>query len=250
MSLARPIHGALESMNHRLNLYSVAALTAGVSLLALAKPAEGSVVVTKTNISLTNGGQASIDINKDGTNDFFLSVGAGGYDHSFYATFAVTPLAGGKVTGGNSRGVLGPYASALAKGANVGPSAHFSSSVGRERIIVERTAGFVSGSSGHSSYGKWGNVSNRYLGVKFLIKGQTHYGWIRLSVQWTHGLTATITAYAYETVANKKIGGGNAPDAPVSTDASVVPLGNSKRKGPSIGLLALGSDGLAAWRRE
>ena len=45
-------------------------------------------------------------------------------------------LGGGKVMGGN-RGMLGPYASALAKGANIGPSAHFSSSAARQQIILE-----------------------------------------------------------------------------------------------------------------
>ncbi len=236
-------------INHRLNLYTLAAVTAGVGAIALAQPAEGKVIVTHSNISLTDFKSAPIDLNKDGVNDFLFAISAGGYDHSFYGTLIAKPLTGGKVVAG-TRGPLGPYASALVNGANIGPSDHFSSSVVRERVIIERTAGFVSGSSGHSSYGKWSHVSNHYVGVSFLINGATHYGWVRLSVGWNHGLTATITEYAYETIANRKIGAGSttgsAEVAAVSTSDHRIPTVN----GPSLGMLALGSDGLALWKRD
>src|SRR5579862_9910203 len=124
---------AFKNIHQHLNLYSAAAMAAGVSVLALAHPAEGSVVVTKTNITVGFGSQVSIDINKDGINDFTIAGEGANYDHSFYATFAIRPLTGGKVVGGK-RGPLGPYASALVKGANIGPSAHFSSSVARSQI--------------------------------------------------------------------------------------------------------------------
>jgi hypothetical protein len=62
----------------------------------------------------------------------------------------------------------------------------------------------------YSTYGKrsvngqWVNVANRYLGLKFLIKGKIHYGWARLSVKVQgHAITATLTGYAYETIPNK-----------------------------------------------
>jgi hypothetical protein len=246
----RSANQAVENIHQHLNLYSAAAMAAGVSMLALAQPAEGSVVVTKTNVTLGRYSSIAIDLNKDGTNDFELSITGGGYDHSFYRTFVAKPLAGGKVEGGRSRGSLGPYASALAKGADIGPSAHFSSSMAREQLIVERTAGFESGVSGHSSYGKWGKVSNHYLGVKFLIKGATHYGWIRMTTTWNYGLTATITEYAYETIANKKIGAGSTTDATV--EARTVSAGKDfgAVKAPSLGMLASGERGLALWRRD
>ena len=61
--------------------------------------------------------------------------------------------------------------------------------------------------------GPWANdgngVKNRYLGLKFAIKGKTHYGWARLNVSMTGPLqvniTATLTGYAYETIPNKPI---------------------------------------------
>ena len=139
-----------EIIDQRLSLYSTAALAAGVGMLALAQSMEGKVVVTPANISLSRFQSVSIDFNKDGINDFIFAVSAGGYDHSFYGTLVAKPLTGGKVLAG-TRGAIGPYASALVQGANIGPSAHFSSSVARQRIMIERTAGFASGSTGHTS---------------------------------------------------------------------------------------------------
>jgi len=56
-------------------------------------------------------------------------------------------------------------------------------------------------------WGSWINVKNRYLGVKFKIEGEAHYGWARLSVkvQEPFTITATLTGYAYETIPNKPI---------------------------------------------
>ena len=238
-----------QTINHHLNLYSLGAAAAGVSMLALAQPAEGEVVVTKTNIHINFGDQASIDLNNDGINDFTLAAQGANYDHSFYGTLAAVPLNGGKVVGGN-RGALGPYASALVKGANIGPSAHFSSSMARQQITVERFLGFSTASPFITYYGKWQPGSgNHYLGVKFLIKGATHYGWIRLSVGTSSELGSTITEYAYETVADKKIGAGDSADGSVTATETHAQESAPKLTGPSIGMLALGADGLALWRR-
>ena len=235
------------------------AVTTGVSLLALAPLAEGSIVVTPTSINVVNGTPAFIDMNNDGISDFEFSVARGGYDHSFYNTLAVIPLTGGKPVGG-ARGPLGPYGSALVKGANIGPTAHFSSSVARGQVTLERTNGSVSGSSRYQAYGQWGvNNTSHYLGVKFLINGVTHYGWIKLS---TGRNSAFITEYAYETLANKAIGAGNtaaaeqahslgvqAPSSHVQATSSRVETNDAKPSGPSLGMLAAGTDGLSLWRR-
>jgi hypothetical protein len=245
-----------ESIDHSLKLYSIAALAAGVSILALAPPAEGSVIVTNTNIPINPGASAAIDLNNDGINDFGLAVAVGGYDHSFYTTFAITPLTGGKVVGG-ARGSLGPYASALVSGANIGASEHFSSSVGRGQVTIERSNGAQSGPTvlTYKLYGKWGALgSSQYLGVKFLIKGVTHYGWVRLTVSRSEvfsgatRISGTITEYAYETVANKKIGAGATTDTDESA-ATQIQEGGPTPSGPSLGMLALGANGLTLWRQ-
>ena len=57
------------------------------------------------------------------------------------------------------------------------------------------------------SVGPWNNVKNRYLGLKFQIKGKIHYGWARLNVTGSGlgTIVATMTGYAYETIPNKAI---------------------------------------------
>ena len=96
-------------------------------------------------------------------------------------------------------------------------------------------------------YGNWGNASYKYLGVRFLISGETHYGWIQMSTDTVNGMTATIEAYAYEVQANKKITIGSTADAELRTAPEATKVTNSR--GPSLGMLALGSDGLNMWRR-
>jgi hypothetical protein len=242
-----------EGRDRYLNLYSIAA---GVSILALAQPAEASVVVTNTNIAINPGNSVTVDLNNDGAKDFAFAVAVGGYDHSFYATLAITPLTGGKVVGG-ARGALGPYVSALASGASIGGAAHFSSSAVRGQVTVEHSNGGESGpTSTYKAYGKWTPGTSSYIGVRFLINGTIHYGWIRLTVSRTIvfsgalRVSGTITEYAYETVANKKIGAGATTDVASRSSAH----GNQSKAlaslGPSLGMLAIGSEGLPLWRRE
>jgi hypothetical protein len=34
----------------------------------------------------------------------------------------------------------------------------------------------------YRTWGSWKDVTNRYLGLKLVIKGKIHYGWAQLSV--------------------------------------------------------------------
>jgi hypothetical protein len=60
--------------------------------------------------------------------------------------------------------------------------------------------------SGFTSGGQWYNVKHHYLGLRFRIKGELHYGWARLSVIDKYPrYYAVLTGYAYETIPNKAI---------------------------------------------
>jgi hypothetical protein len=89
--------------------------------------------------------------------------------------------------------------------------------------------------------------------LKFKIKGKTHYGWARLSVQVTQAsITATLTGYAYETITNKAIRAGKTKGA---NEAAVEPLASALRgistpKPSTLGLLAMGSPALSMRRRR
>jgi hypothetical protein len=83
--------------------------------------------------------------------------------------------------------------------------------------------GFVGATDGEPPdyFGPWapqgGNVKNHYVGLKFVINGETHYGWARFNVQVRQPLKgsvqAILTGYAYETVANAPIVAGKTSGA-------------------------------------
>jgi hypothetical protein len=239
-------------MDRRMAAYAAAAMAAGVGALALAQPAEGEVVITRKKIPIPVSNYyfpppkpVYISLNNNGINDFSFSLYSFAY-HQTTNILTVRPLEGGALQGKDGAGVNGFsrfYASELKRGAKIGPSAQFSSN--GFGAAVEREIKWVNSSSVSFSrqYGNWGgNPSNTYLGVKFLISGETHYGWVRLTVATgAHEMAATITAYAYETEANKRILAGT----PENGEAAVVIDENQK---PSLGALAAGADGLPRWR--
>jgi hypothetical protein len=76
-----------------------------------------------------------------------------------------------------------------------------------------------------------------------VINGTTHYGWAHVTV---HNGNAVLNAYAYETVPNTPIATGKT-SGPVVAELGMEPL--SSGQPATLGLLAQGSRGLAAWRR-
>lgn len=247
MSREAPAENSMlaRAFDQSMKLYSLAAMTAGVSVLALAQPAAGEVIVTKKTIPIPisvdgNGPTVKISLTNNGVNDFSFSLYSFNY-HGIDRELRIRPLEGGAVVA-PSRFVL-----PLVRGAKIGPSAQFNASFSD---LVERSV--VSSGNG-SSYiktfqGHWGrNPSNRYVGVRFLINGETHYGWARLTVTTAphKALSATITAYAYETIANKKIQAGVSENNSANEAQARTQVGT-----PTLGMLALGAEGIEIWRRE
>ena len=62
-------------------------------------------------------------------------------------------------------------------------------------------------------FGPWQNIDHKYLGVKFDISGQTHYGWVSLSATPTTKVAqiVKIHSYAYETTPEAPIIAGFIP---------------------------------------
>ncbi len=247
-----------NNLNRQAALYSIAAAAAGVSLLAIAQPAAGEVVVTKKtiHIPLAHNGVAEpvkISIANNGIDNFQLTLSSTSL--GIYRFL----LAGGSSLQDGLRVGTGPafnvYLGALRRGARIGPS---NASSQFNEGIVEETVG--NGPSNRIFFGSWkGSPENRYLGVRFPINGQTHYGWIRLTVTTnpdphTPVMSATITGWAYESAPNKAIAAGTAAIAGSAPEkrAAEVQASNSIRKqgGASLGMLAAGADGLTLWRRE
>ncbi len=189
--------------------YATLAGAASIAAVSLAVPAEAKVVVTKANIPITSQVTVPIDLNHDGVNDVIFSWGSWGHGKAINAEPQGSNGAAGYFAK-NGRAC----ASALKEYVRVGANKQFvNSQHGDIMFQINDSSGYV------SSTGQWYSVRGRYVGVKFSIKGKTHYGWVRLNVSGKGhgGFDATITGYAYETVANRPIVAGKAKGPDVIT---------------------------------
>jgi hypothetical protein len=135
----------------------------------------------------------------------------------------------------------GHYASALVAGKTIGGKAAFPG-------VSRMATGAFSGTNQYG--GPWLNVTNRYLGFKFVIKGKIHYGWARLNVHWKSPQKAILTGYAYETIPNKAIIAGATKEANDENQPADVSFKTNAPEPATVGMLALGAPGLSIWRRK
>jgi len=210
------------SLDHQLNLYAVAAGAAGVGVLALAQPAEGKVVYTKAHTVIQRGDSFHLDLNHDKIVDFTVAnfVSCTALICGYF--LQVQPTRGNSEIGYAQR--FFTYASALRQGFRIDPNRDFKT-LSADMVIQ----------MSQLTAGPWVNATDRYLGLKFQIDEEAHYGWARLSVRVKGStISATLTGYAYETVANKPIVTGNTNEAGTTENKLA---GHS-----SLGTLALGRE--------
>jgi hypothetical protein len=221
------------STDRRLTSYALAASAAGVGVLALTMPAEGRIIYTPTHHVITHGGSFNLDLNHDGVIDFTLR---GRYFTRSMSTFisvlSAIPAAGNGADGwtavqhGLSSTQVQHYAFALKAGAKIGGAQYF---------VGQQIASVIAGPGGYYYDGSWVNVKNRYLGLQFKIKGATHYGWARLSVRVQKlRVTAILTGYAYETVANKSVVVGQTEPNPTADAPSLGGLARGWSEVPGV----------------
>ncbi len=221
-----------KALEKNLAAYIAAASAAGVGMLALAQPAEAKIVYTPAHTLIkVNGGPVELDLNHDGTNDFDFRNSASSSNHTFRLSYLTVEPA--RYQDGNQIfQSAGDYEAALPKGVKVGSDNLFSSS------FVFGMAWRKCTSSNCHSAGPWLKVKQAYLGFKFVISGNIHYGWARIKMGGL-GRNDTITGYAYETIANKSIVTGKTHGPDVIT---VEPA--------TIGHLARGAGAIPTLRRK
>ena len=250
-----------------LSAYAVAA-AAGVSVIALAPLAQAKIVYTPAHIQIPlNGGDVFLDLNHDGISDFSFANSSVNLKYG-HALWLLLRAAGNgqshEIWGQGSFYVSSPrqgnytFASALRAGSKVGRSkSHFQD---KQPWLM------AYGGSSHSSrsFGQWQFTKHRYLGLKFMIGSEIHYGWARFSVTLpgpdpTHpwGIYALLTGYAYETIPNKPIITGKTKGADVVVmPPDVRAATENKREAstsffpPTLGRLAQGASGISAWRKS
>jgi hypothetical protein len=228
-----------DFLSRQLNTYAQAACAAGVSVLALTAASEAEIVYTKTHQVTQIGDPLYIDLNHDGIIDFQLRtdfyIGTSGTDISLSAWGyhnANNLVAGVRYS---RSGYFLSAASALPAGARIGPKGNFALDF---PVMAEEHFDRVGTS--YSDLGLWvgkgKGLKDRYLGFKFVIDGEVHYGWARVSVNLDHkreygDVSATLTGYAYETIPNKSITAGQTTGSDVITVES-----------ESLGRLAVGKE--------
>jgi hypothetical protein len=248
-----------------LSAYACAAAAAGVSLLATTNSAEAKIVYTPANVTIpVNGSPVLLDLNHDGIADFVfwnLKEGSTGSnrDSMLYVGCAPVPVSnynstcryrGNEIWGKGF--VYQRFASALDPGFSVrpdksffqqGPKLHYLPAFGPVALMANLRAfySYLGPLVGSFTSGQWLYTKHRYLGLRFMIGGQVHYGWARLAVtrEGSTGFQATLTGYAYETIPDKPIISGKTKGEDVVTLAPA-----------SLGRLAQGAAGISAWRMK
>ena len=230
-------------------MYALAASAAGISFLALSQTAEGEIVYTPAHRVIPPHHSYNIDLNHDGITDFKIANSVSACTDFCFFELRQWPADGNRAVGYFvGSGTHYPADSALRAGVSIGPRSPFKK--GTAEMAVARSNVYTSNKT--IVYGPWANVKDRYLGIKFQIKGNTHYGWVRLNVETSKTtITATLTGYAYESIPNKPIvagktaGPGNAGVEEPNASLNAPTSGRA-----TLGLLAMGSPGLSIWRRE
>jgi hypothetical protein len=244
---ARPTPQLSASLHQRVNAYAVAASATGMAALALAQPAWAKIVYTPTNIRIVqNGGLISFDLNHDGISDFGLSNKYVSTSQGFAFLGVKQHQQANEIWQVRNQGRV--CAGALAAGRKIGPKGNFHNDP--KAGLPMAFANFEG-----TYYGPWLKVKQAYLGLRFVIKGKTHFGWARVKLTSTGRLSieAALTGYAYETIPNKAIIAGKTKgptEAKVTEQPNPTSLAVPTPEPATLGMLALGSPKLSIWHRE
>jgi hypothetical protein len=243
-SSEQSMDGPRKQLNPRIDkmiaAYATAAGAVGVALLASAPTAEAEIIYTKAHVTVGDTERYHLDLNHDGIGDFSIGF-CSCRPHGTALTVARGRSAGNMIieqTNGHGRYSAG----ALNAGAPIGPKQAFTTY--SAQMVSTGSYG-----SGPYSNGPWANVSDRYLGLKFMISGEVHYGWARMTVgkRFDHVL---LTGYAYETIPNKPLKAGQTSETPDADEAESPISWSLPAQGPSLGMLALGADALQIWCKK
>jgi hypothetical protein len=235
-----------EALASRLDAYTLAATAAGIGLLGSALPANATPICQ--NISVVLSGTDSFALNPANQQIApFLVV-----QTRFYYDYESNPMFWNRAFfEPNPQGVMLSAANSLpaavSAGALIGPSGKFAkgNSYGLlftygpgDSYFQYKGGGTLNKHRGNFKFGQ-----TNYVGFRFLLSGQYHYGWARIEVflhPYFHEVIAKtgISSYGYETAADTAISAGDCPTPELSSN------------GASLGLLALGEQGFSKWREK
>jgi hypothetical protein len=243
-------------INHQLHAYELAAIAAGVTLLAGSPQATARIVCRTANASLLGTQTVRLNPASQQFPPFNLaqtfnaySTTSGRFRHEDRAFF--TP----NTAGANDLLAANGLPAALAKGAVIGPNGNFGKGNSYGLLF---TYGNIGGGTTNHHQGNFPLRKADYVGYKFSISGKDHFGWMRLRVDIQKLQTVTnFLQFGFETVPGKALGAGSCTDADESVagnltkehhadliNADLSESGDAtakKQRGLSLGLLAAGS---------
>lgn len=243
-----------DSFHQHLHLYALAASAAGVSVLAMVQPGEAEIVYTPVHHTITPNHTFLLDLTGDGTSDFKIhdSFSCTSFCEDILGAITVKPAQAGNEVWGYAEGSHS-FASALKPGVLIGSMGKFS-----PNRKVMASGGYDAGTTTRGfCTGPWKNERGHYLGLKFMISGEVHYGWARLSESCARNgeNSAVLTGYAYETIPNLGIRAGRTKGKNDDDDGVIGSLAPTPGSAPApapatLGLLAKGAPAFCIWRRE
>jgi hypothetical protein len=194
------------TIDRQLNSYAVGASAAGVALLACSLPADARVICRKSSESLL--GTQTIPFNPANgqfppfnlAQTFLYSTPR---SHRYYWNRAfLTP----NTQGANDLLAANGLPKALAKGDVIGSKGQFGKGNSYGMLF---TYGQVGGGTVNHHQGNFPLTKVGYLGFKFSMSGEAHYGWARLRVDVKKPQTTTnLLGFGYETIAGKAVHAG------------------------------------------
>jgi hypothetical protein len=240
LAAVKKLRSLSPSTSSRLASYSS---SAAVGALSLASSNAAIVYVNAGNTLLSdpvpnNGGSAffPVDLDSNGVSDLRLRVRSEtGTPNPSLALVYAANIAGSAV------GVVGttvgayPYAGRLSAGTVIDGSSGFLVLSTATVNVVGNGASMAFGPGYANSQWAFAGSNSGYLGVRFNIGTAEHFAWMRLTVEpqsSANPRAITVHEWAYENVPG------------VGIEAAAVP------EPSALGLLALGSVGLAARRRR
>jgi len=181
-------------------LAAYSALAAGV--VAVGGTAEAQIIYNDVNPdqTWTADHQLDLDLNSDGINDFtfFIEVGKT-YTGGPVNAVRVTPAVGNEFLGSSSGNFFYPFAMNVNQPINDAQTIwNGTKNGGLLTMAFNYTAG--------GSYGNWINATDKYLGLRYFVGANLHYGWIRFTIDCNSASnTVTLKDYAYNSVAEQGI---------------------------------------------
>lgn len=169
------------------------------------------IVYTPVNVQIENS-QYGLDLNNDSTPDFNIADVTNKQKfecdgHPEYNENGALSLE--SVSNFNGYEMHGDYVARLRKGSPIGPSQSFRTETGftgMEHMSITWQPPCEGPPPPVVYEGNWHPGRSGYLGLAFEIGGTTHYGWAAVTPDGFSG--ATLTGYAYQTIADKSINAG------------------------------------------